>query len=106
MRQPWRDIITVLCDELSIPPANVIPYDEWLQCVRQFPPSLAASENPAARLADFFETDFLHMSCGGVIPSTTRSKEHSKTLRNLRPIDRELVVKYIQAWKESGFLSS
>ena len=41
-----------------------------------------------------------------VIPSTTRSKEHSETLRNLRAVSRKLVRKYIRAWRESGFYLS
>jgi hypothetical protein len=103
VRQPWREMITVLSDALDIPQANVIPYGEWLQRVRQC--SLGASKNPAVQLADFFETDFLRMSCGGMILDTTHSREHSVTLGDLGPIDRELVMKYIQAWKDSGFLS-
>jgi hypothetical protein len=98
-------MITVLSDALNIPQANVIPYGQWLQQVRQCPPDLAASENPAARLLGFFETEFLRMSCGGMILDTTHSREHSATLKGLGAIDRELVMKYIQAWKDSGFLS-
>ncbi|KAJ5964489.1 type I iterative polyketide synthase [Penicillium vulpinum] len=103
VRQPWREMIAILSDALNIPQTNIIPYDEWLRRVRQFPPSLM-SENPAARLADFFEADFLRMSCGGMILDTARTKEHSETFRGLGPIDESLVRTYIQAWKESGFL--
>lgn len=96
-------MITILSDALNIPQINIIPYGEWLHRARQFPPSLM-SENPAARLADFFETDFLRMSCGGMILDTAHTKEHSETFRGLGPIDESLVRRYIQAWKESGFL--
>ena len=98
-------MISILSDALDIPRTNIIPYDEWLQRVRSCPPSMTPSENPAVRLVDFFEADFLRMSCGGMILDTTHSKEHSATLRSLGPVDRELVMKYIRAWKESGFLA-
>ncbi|CAI7662355.1 unnamed protein product [Penicillium glandicola] len=101
VRQSWPEMITVLSDALNVP--HTIPYGEWLRRVRQFPPSLI-SENPAARLADFFEADFLRMSCGGMILDTARTKEHSETFRGLGPIEESLVRRYIQAWKESGFL--
>ncbi|GIK04405.1 type I iterative polyketide synthase [Aspergillus viridinutans] len=86
VRQPWSEMVTILSDTLNIPSSNVIPYGEWLHRVRQFPPSLTVSENPAARLGDFFEMDFL------------------PTFRGLGPIDWSLVMRYIQAWKQSGFL--
>ncbi|QMW39273.1 hypothetical protein G4B11_002553 [Aspergillus flavus] len=104
IRQPWPEMISILSDALDIPRTNIIPYGEWLQRVSNCPPSIPASENPAVRLVDFFQTDFLRMSCGGMILDTTHSKEHSTTLRSLGPIDRELVMKYIRAWKDSGFL--
>ncbi|KAL4809797.1 hypothetical protein BDV18DRAFT_166560 [Aspergillus unguis] len=103
VRQPWSEMLPILADAFDIPRTHLVPYKEWLRRVRQFPPSLVA-ENPAARLADFFETDFLRMSCGGMILDTTRSREHSVTLRSLGPIDRELVMHYVKAWKECGFL--
>ncbi|CBF89312.1 hypothetical protein AN0523.2 [Aspergillus nidulans FGSC A4] len=93
VRQPWPDMLTILADALDIPRTNAVPFKEWLRRVRHFPPSLGFSENPAARLADFFETDFLRMSCGGMILDTTRSREHSATLRSLGPIDQDLVMK-------------
>ncbi|KAL4735888.1 hypothetical protein BDV11DRAFT_173426 [Aspergillus similis] len=104
VRQPWSDLLTILANALDIPPTSVVPFKEWLHRVRHFPPSLAVSENPAARLADFFEAHFLRMSCGGMILDTTRSREHSATLRTLGPINRDLVIKYVEAWKRSGFL--
>ncbi|KAJ5788397.1 type I iterative polyketide synthase [Penicillium paradoxum] len=106
VRQPWPEMAVIISKALNIPPTSIIPYEEWLHSVRQFPPSLMASENPAARLADFFEMDFVRMACGGVILDTAHTKEHSETFRGLGSIDESLVRKYIQAWKESGFLHS
>lgn len=103
VRQSWRDMIPILAEALGVPQANTISYKEWIRRVREFPPSLV-SENPAARLVDFFNDDFERMSCGGLILDTAHSKEHSDTFRGLEAVGEELVLKYIQAWKETGFL--
>ena len=96
-------MIPILAEALGVPQANTISYKEWIRRVREFPPSLV-SENPAARLVDFFNDDFERMSCGGLILDTAHSKEHSDTFRGLEAVGEELVLKYIQAWKETGFL--
>ncbi|TVY85269.1 Citrinin polyketide synthase [Lachnellula suecica] len=104
VRQSWPEMLVVLAQALGIPEGNLLPYDEWIRRVREFPPSLAASENPAARLVEFFNTDFLRMACGGMVLDTAHSREHSGTLRNCEPISKELVLKYVKYWKEMGFL--
>jgi len=104
VRQSWPDMISILAKALDIPQANIVPYKEWVRRVREFPPSMAASDNPAARLLEFFDKDFIRMSCGELVLDTAHSREHSETLRNLVGVDEELVMKYIRAWKETGFL--
>lgn len=103
VRQPWRDMIPILAEALGVPQTNTVSYNEWIRRVREFPPGLV-SENPAARLVDFFNDDFERMSCGGLILDTAHSKEHSDTFRGLEAVSKELVIKYLQAWKEMGFL--
>jgi hypothetical protein len=93
----------MLADELDVPRKNIVPFREWVSRVRQFPGS-ADLDNPAAKLIDFLEENFVRMSCGGLILDTAKSAEHSATLRNLRPVSCELVRKYVRAWKEMGFL--
>ncbi|KIM94086.1 hypothetical protein OIDMADRAFT_45882 [Oidiodendron maius Zn] len=104
-RQPWRDMVEVLAEGLGIPRENVIPFNAWIDRVRQFPPSLADIDNPAARLAEFLDSHFVRMSCGDLILDTAHTTEHSETLRNSRPLSRDLVMKYIRAWKKIGFLA-
>ncbi|TVY50464.1 Citrinin polyketide synthase, partial [Lachnellula cervina] len=82
VRQPWRDMIPILAEALGVPQTNTVSYNEWIRRVREFPPGLV-SENPAARLVDFFNDDFERMSCGGLILDTAHSKEHSDTFRGL-----------------------
>ena len=97
-------MIQVLAEGLDVPQANIIPFETWIHRVRQYPPSAADTDNPAARLAEFLETNFVRMSCGGLILDTAHSVEHSETLRNSGPVSRELVMKYIRTWKDMGFL--
>jgi acyl transferase domain-containing protein/nucleoside-diphosphate-sugar epimerase/SAM-dependent methyltransferase/acyl carrier protein len=103
VRQPWREMIPVLTDALGIPREKVIPFHEWIRRVRAFPGSVEW-DNPAAKLVEFLDEDFVRMSCGGVLLDTTKSREHSKTLRSVGPVGADVARKYIQAWRDSGFL--
>ena len=62
-------------------------------------------DNPAGRIVDFMETHFVRMSCGGLILGMEHTKEHSPRLRGLRPLGKELLGKYVGAWKRSGWLN-
>ncbi|KAM5457936.1 Type I Iterative PKS [Microsporum canis] len=103
VRQPWSEMTRLLADALDIPRDAIIPFDTWMRRVRHFTGS-TESNNPAKMLLDFFKDHFARMSCGGLILDTTKSREHSQTLANARPISPEFVAKYITRWKTSGFL--
>jgi malonyl CoA-acyl carrier protein transacylase/nucleoside-diphosphate-sugar epimerase/acyl carrier protein/SAM-dependent methyltransferase len=104
VRQPWAEMVPVLVDALGIPADGVVPFDEWVRKVRAFPGAVD-SDNPAARLVEFLDDNFLRMSCGGLLLDTKKSCEHSPTLRAVGPISPSLARKYIQAWKGIGFLN-
>ena len=97
--QPWREMNSILADALSIP--NLIPFEEWVQRVRAAP----QRNNPAAALAEFLDSNYIRMSCGGLVLDTKKALEHSKTLNAVGPVSEEVVRKYIHVWKEIGFLS-
>jgi thioester reductase-like protein len=101
--QPWKEMVALLADSLDIPRDRIIPFKEWLRRVRAFPGAVEW-DNPAAKLVDFFDEDFVRMSCGGVLLDTEKSQRHSATLRGVGPVSAEVVKRYIQAWKQSGFL--
>jgi nucleoside-diphosphate-sugar epimerase/acyl carrier protein/SAM-dependent methyltransferase len=105
VRQPWKEMIPVLASELGVPKERIIPFSEWVRCVRNFPGAVEW-DNPAAKLVDFFDNDFVRMSCGGVLLETTNAQEHSPTMRGVGRVDELVTRKYIQAWKDSGFLHS
>lgn len=102
--QPWEEMVSLLVKELRIPKENVIPFSEWVRRVKRSP-LREETENPALRVIDFLEKNFVRMSCGELILGTSRSKEHSSTLAELGPVSAEVARRYIRAWKEAGFLS-
>ena len=108
VRQPWSEMLPVLADELRIPAGSIVPFEEWIRRVRAFPSTGAAGKedlNPAKRLVDFLEADFERMSCGGVLLGTERSRNDSETMRNVGPVDDATVRRFVQSWKQRGFLA-
>ena len=97
--QPWSEMNAILADALNIP--NLIPFEEWVQRVRAAP----QRNNPASTLLDFLDSNYLRMSCGGLVLDTKKTLEHSKTLAAVGPVSEEVVRKYIHIWKEIGFLN-
>jgi len=96
-------MIPVLADALGMTHAEVIPFEKWVHRVRHFPGSVE-TDNPAGKVIEFLDEHFIRMSCGGLILDTTKSREHSRTLANTRPVSADLARKYVLAWKDSGFL--
>ncbi|KAI0165152.1 putative polyketide synthase [Hypoxylon sp. FL1284] len=103
VRQPWKEMLPVLADALAIPRDRIIPFENWIRRVRDFPGAVEW-DNPAWLLADFLEQDFERMSCGGVLLRTENTQAHSATFHGVGPVGENIVRKYIQAWKDSGFL--
>lgn len=97
--QPWREMNAILSDVLNIP--NLIPFEEWVERVRAAP----QRNNPAATLLSFLDSNYLRMSCGGLVLDIKKTLEHSKTLSSVGPVSEEVVRRYIHIWKEIGFLS-
>lgn len=104
-RQPWQDMVRVLARALDIPLANVLPFVEWVRRVRHFPGSVE-KDNPAFKLIDFLDENFLRMFCGGLLLDTVHARQHSPTLAALGPVSDETAEGYIQYWKRTGFLSA
>lgn len=108
VRQPWEDTIKVWASELGTSDTvdedlSVVPFAEWIRRVRQFP-GLVERDNPAAKLVDFLDDNFLRMSCGGLLLDTAKAQEHSTTLANTGPVSAEVTSGYIRYWKEFGYL--
>ena len=96
--QSWCETNAILADALNI--TNLIPFEEWVQRVREAP----QRNNPAATLLEFLDSNYLRMSCGGLVLDVKNTLQHSKTLAAVGPVSDEVVRKYIHIWKEIGFL--
>ena len=101
-RQSYSDMIRVLANLLRIEHANIIPFYDWVQRVRDFEGPV--KENPAKQVVEFFEEHFLRMSCGDLVLDTVKSRELSATLRATGVVMPELVGKYVEAWQRAGVL--
>jgi len=104
VRQPWREMTPVLAEALDLPiKTGIIPFRDWVRRVRNFPGSVE-NDNPAFKLIDFLDDNFVRMSCGGLLLGTEKTREHSKTLAELGPVGDEVARGYVRYWKEVGFL--
>ncbi|KAF5005386.1 hypothetical protein F66182_15955, partial [Fusarium sp. NRRL 66182] len=82
-RQPWAEMTAILADALNIPRNQIIPFNDWVERVRNHNGPIA--ENPAKNLVGFFDEHFIRMSCGGLVLDTVQTREHSATLRKRGP---------------------
>lgn len=101
-RQSWKEMIETLASCLGIGSTNIVPYEDWIARVRGSGASVG--QNPALQLIDFFEHYFLQMSCGQLMLDTSITRGRSEKMQMMIPVGRDLVKKYIGAWKRSGFL--
>ncbi|GAW13921.1 hypothetical protein ANO14919_033130 [Xylariales sp. No.14919] len=102
-RQHWSEVIRLLSSELQIPSSNVIPYREWLDRVCNLSPGRDA-ENPAKRVMQFLEHDFLRMACGGLVLGTEKAVRVSESLGRAEPISQSTVKRYVDKWRSMEFL--
>lgn len=97
--QDWKELNAVLADALGI--RKLLPFEEWVELVRSAP----QHNNPAVTLLEFLDSNYLRMSCGGLVLDVKNALEHSESLRGVGAVSGEVVRKYIHIWKEIGFLS-
>lgn len=101
----WADLVPVLAEALGVLPGSkgIVSLKAWRRKVAEFPGE-NPWDNPAAKAQDFFEHKFELMSCGGVTMATEKAREHSRTLRAAQPVSDEVVRRYIDVWRVTGFL--
>lgn len=101
--RPWSEISAIMADALDIPADKMVSFDEWLRLVGSSPKP--ETENPAGRLAGFLKANFPKLSCGELVLDTVKAQEHSAAMRALPPVSEEIARRYVQAWKDMGFLA-
>ncbi|KGO63928.1 Male sterility, NAD-binding [Penicillium italicum] len=97
--QSWKETNAILADALGI--KNLIPFEEWVERVKAAP----QRNNPASTLLEFLDSNYLRMSCGGLVLDVKHTLEHSKTLAAVGPVSEKVVRSYIHIWKEIHFLN-
>jgi acyl transferase domain-containing protein/thioester reductase-like protein/acyl carrier protein/SAM-dependent methyltransferase len=107
IRQAWKEMIPLLAEALGIPSADAIPFDDWVQRVKNHQCQVEGpeGENPAILLIDFLDANFLRMSCGGLLLETKKAREHSRTLANVGPVSDKVAKLFVESWKQTGFLA-
>ncbi|PYI02489.1 polyketide synthase [Aspergillus sclerotiicarbonarius CBS 121057] len=102
VRQPWSDLLDTVAPELGL--TTRIPFDDWLAQVIQAAESQGTARGyPVLKLQAFFERLFQPAVCGQVILATDRSRSCSPTLRRMRAVEDEVVLKFVQHWKDIGY---
>jgi hypothetical protein len=99
VRQPWEGVLEILRNKLRLI-GKAIPFDQWWKLVE----ANNDERNVAKRLAKFFHEDFHRMADGTVVLETKKARGVSKTLRDCRGVDKVLMERYVDAWRNSGFL--
>ena len=62
--------------------------------------------NPAARLIDFLDENFVRMSCGGLFLDTRKCREHSRTMaEEVGVVSDDVARKFVQSWRDMKFLA-
>ncbi|KAH7045206.1 putative NRPS-like enzyme [Macrophomina phaseolina] len=101
VRQAWSDVMRSLATRLGLDQETaLLPYGEWLGLVAE----RAGPASPARRLLDFFEGDFLHMACGGVVLDTYRARKASPALRQLGAVGDEQMDRVVEYWRSVHFI--
>ncbi|VDB88513.1 unnamed protein product [Peniophora sp. CBMAI 1063] len=101
-RQEWSSVLQDLSELLGGVPS--VPFAEWLERVRAL--GADPQENPAAKVIEFLERDFLRMASGTVILGTEKTCIASPALATSRPIGRRHLEEYVSYWKGVGAMKA
>ena len=96
VRQDWQPLVQHLAFSLK---CQLTDFSEWLKLVE------SQDGLQGGPLFQFFKDDFRHMSSGGVILDTYKSRKVSPTMQRADAVTMELIDKYLLNWKRDGFLS-
>ncbi|GAP82675.2 putative L-aminoadipate-semialdehyde dehydrogenase large subunit [Rosellinia necatrix] len=96
VRQPLRDVFTIMAHELRLSRPFVIPFDQWLERVTK--------SGEIRSLESFFKDHFHELAGGAVTLDTVKGRAMSKCLKGSGALEKELIIEYLQRWRHEGFL--
>jgi hypothetical protein len=100
VRQSWHDLLTAFAENMGLQESSMVPFSTWLEEVC----ATSDDHNPAKKLAAFFRHDFERMSGGNVILGTDKARKASRTLRRMKALEADTIIRYLSYWKDSGLL--
>ncbi|TRX93221.1 hypothetical protein FHL15_005800 [Xylaria flabelliformis] len=96
VRQPLKDIFTIMANELGLQRPFMVPFEQWLQSVT------VAGE---IRSLESFYKDHFHQLAGGTVTlDTAKARTLSNGLMRSGGIDKDLIREYVHRWRRDGFL--
>lgn len=101
VRQPIRDLITIMARELGMAPnraaGTLLPFEEWLK-------RAVDSGVMVSSLEGFFRKHFRVLGQGTIVLDTVKARRISKSLRSHSGVGKGVVEGYVRKWKGEGFL--
>ncbi|TFK88243.1 acetyl-CoA synthetase-like protein [Polyporus arcularius HHB13444] len=100
----WNTVFVPIAERLKVP---VVPYPEWLARLNKS--AAVASERPGVEQHDSAHnllSFFKHAGLGGAsIPlSLEKALRWSKALANVRPIDSDDALRYVEFWEQMNYV--
>jgi hypothetical protein len=98
-RQLWEGFVENVALILGgSQPLPIIPFGEWLGKVK----AAGEEQNPAFKVLNFLETNFVHHLSSGVALDTSGTRHESPTLVKSTAISRQHLEEYIAYWRRAG----
>ncbi|KAJ2995082.1 hypothetical protein NUW58_g1377 [Xylaria curta] len=98
VRQPLKDIFTIMAHEMGLSRPFVIPFEKWLQRV--------TVTGEVGSLGSFLTDHFDELAGGAVTLDTAKARALSNRLAGSSALDKELIVDYLKRWQHDGFLNN
>lgn len=78
---------------------DVVEYDEWFNELEKFPQTKENAERvPGLKLLDFYQSLRQKTGMGLPVLDTSRSEASSKTLRDGKAVDENVMRKWLTQW--------
>ncbi|TKA63919.1 hypothetical protein B0A55_08736, partial [Friedmanniomyces simplex] len=100
----WSKLVHTVCDALQAQgqgSVEIVSFERWLQELNKLPHTQQQlASKPAAKLLDFYES-LLSGDNGLPRLSTRRTALTSKTLSGMKPIDEDVMSKWVRGWEKA-----
>lgn len=97
----WAEVVQVLKDFYQGRVEKIIPIEDWVATLEKSSAVADAEKNPAIKLIDTYQgmVDANRAGIGHVYFNMTRTVARSPTMKNLGPVNSELVRNWCEQWR-------